>query len=132
MLVFFAKLNHYSADSFPSQTLFKSIHIGLHRFFDFSGAGLWPPLFAPESVVFPAIHDARSKFWICAAVFVVPEPRTPFFCISSISAFISGSMFSISLGMPNMSRPEKSAMRIMGFFKKDSGETDVVSFKFQD
>lgn len=29
--------------------------------------------------------------------------------------------------MPNMSRPEKTAMRIIGFFRKDSGETMHVS-----
>jgi hypothetical protein len=33
----------------------------------------------------------------------------------------------MSLGMPNMSKPEKRAIRIIGFFKKDSGETRSVS-----
>lgn len=50
----------------------------------------------PESVL-PAIHEARSKFCSCWAVLVVPEPKTPFFCISSNSSFISGSTKHVSV-----------------------------------
>ena len=112
----------------------------IYRFFD-CPAGLCPRGVLPESVL-PAIQDARSKFCICDAVFVVPDPRTPFFCISSNSSFISGStvmllvslsivrlccicdvLFSINLGIPNIKPIDTTAIRIMGFFRNDIGET---------
>jgi hypothetical protein len=60
-------------------------------------AGLGTRALAGFVSVLPAIQPARSKFCSCEAVSVLPDPITPFFCISSNSCFISGSTVQVSV-----------------------------------
>jgi hypothetical protein len=90
----------------------------------------------------PAIHPARSKFWIVVAGLAAKGLR---FCISSNSALASGStidiwlvsrdmreecgeyvLFSRRYGMPTIIASENMAMRIIGFLNSDITETTTT------
>jgi hypothetical protein len=74
-------------------------------------------------------NQARRSF---AFPQTLPSSRDPLLEKSAIyfqdrAYVISNVLFSINLGIPNMRPIDTTAMRIMGFFKNDNGETVRVS-----